>query len=167
MRKSIAPWMLSWVAVALIAGCAHPQLIDMGEAESVVETKLGAPNAKTVMPDGTTRWTYSAQPFGQEVWWLFVKDGKVVAREQGLQEKYFPMVKIGVSTEKDVWALWGTCAEKYEFRLCDEHAWMYRFKDNGHFDMAVWPQFDKTGVVRSMDVTEDPWKARERLFSFF
>jgi len=154
--------MTLWLGTVLVLGaCAHPQLIDMGEASSAVETKLGAPNAKTAMPDGTTRWTYSAQPFGQEVWWLFVKDGKVVAREQGLQEKYFPMVKIGVSTEKDVWALWGTCAEKYEFHLCDEHAWMYRFKDNGNFDMAVWPQFDKTGVVRSMEVTIDPWTQRD------
>ena len=43
-------------------------------------------------------------------------------------------------------------------------AWMYRYKDGGNFDMAVWPQFDKNGIVRSMDITPDPWKDRDRFF---
>ena len=49
------------------------------------------------------------------------------------------------------------CAEKYNFPLVNEHAWMYRFLDKGGFYMAVWPQFDEGGVLRSMDVTIDPW----------
>ncbi len=143
----------------LLAGCAHPQLVEMGQTQAQVEEYLGEPQARTPMPDGTLRLTYSVQPFGQEVWWLFVDgNGKVVSREQGLQEKYFSMLTPGKSTEADVWAMWGKCAEKYEFHLVDQHAWMYRFKDNGGFDMAVWPQFDVNGVLRSMDVTEDPWK---------
>ncbi len=155
---------VGFIGIALIQGCAHPQLIDMGQEQESVVAELGEPHAKTPMPDGTVRWTYSVQPFGQEVWWLFMDaDGKVVAREQGLQEKYFPMVKIGEWTEKDIWALWGKCAEKYEFRLVNEHAWMYRFRDAGGFDMAVWPQFDVNGIVRSMDVTIDPWKDKDSL----
>ncbi|MCF0252907.1 MAG: hypothetical protein HUK26_01060, partial [Duodenibacillus sp.] len=47
------------------------------------------------------------------------------------------------------------------FSLAGEHAWMYRFKDFGGFDMAVWPQFDKQGVVRSVDITTDPWMERD------
>ena len=27
--------------------------------------------------------------------------------------------------------------------------------------MAVWPQFDTKGIVRSLDVTTDPWKDRD------
>lgn len=153
--------------VVLLTGCAHPQLIEMGQSAESVVAELGEPNAKTPMPDGTERWTYSSQPFGQYVWWLFMNsDGKVVSREQGLQEKYFSLVKIGVSTEADVWALWGKCAEKFTFRLVDQHAWMYRFRDNGGFDMAVWPQFDSNGIVRSMDITTDPWKERDSDFDF-
>ena len=34
---------------------------------------------------------------------------------------------------------------------------MYRFLDKGGFYMAVWPQFDESGVLRSMEVTIDPW----------
>ncbi len=148
---------------AVLAGCAHPQLVEMGQSAQSVASYLGEPQAKTPMPDGTVRWTYSVQPFGQEVWWLFVDaDGKVVGREQGLQEKYFGMLTPGKSTEADVWALWGKCAQKYEFNLVNEHAWMYRYKAPGGFDMAVWPQFDVNGVMRSLDVTQDPWKNNDR-----
>ena len=152
-------WLALCAAAGVLAGCAHPQLMDMGEPSAKVVSELGEPAAKTQMPDGTVRYTYSQQPFGQEVWWLFFdKDGKLASREQGLQEKYFTIPKIGVWTEKNVWSFWGRCAQEYDFPLVGEHAWMYRFKDEGNFDMAVWPQFDAKGVLRSMDITEDPWK---------
>ena len=139
--------------VGVLAGCAHPQLVSMGETQQEVIAYLGEPHAKT-----QTRLTYSGQPYGQDAWWIFIgQDGTVVSREQGLQEKYFNMLTPGKSTEADVWALWGKCAEKYEFPLVNEHAWMYRYKAPGGFDMAVWPQFDVNGVMRSLEVTLDPW----------
>ena len=145
-------------AVVLLAGCAHPQLVFMGESGEKVLSSLGEPAAKTPMPDGTVRWTYSGQPFGQDVWWIFVDaGGKVVGREQGLQERYFGLLTPGKSTEADVWALWGKCAQKYEFPMKNEHAWMYRYKAPGGFDMAVWPQFGADGVLRSLETTLDPW----------
>ena len=147
------------VGVAVIlAGCAHPQLVGPGETTQQVEAYHGAPDAKTDMPDGRQRWTYSMQPFGQEVWWLFFEaDGKFVERVQGLQRQYFNLPQIGKWTEDDIWHFWGRCAQKYEFPLVNQHAWMYRFRDVGGFYMAVWPQFDTSGVLRSMDVTLDPW----------
>ena len=156
----IRHWLALAASVALLAGCAHPQLMDMGESSDKVVGSLGEPAAKTLMENGTVRYTYSQQPFGQEVWWLFFdQNGRLVAREQGLQEKFFTIPKFGVWTEKDVWAFWGRCAQEYDFPLVGEHAWMYRFKDEGNFDMAVWPQFDKDGILRSLDITEDPWKS--------
>lgn len=96
-------------AVAVLSGCAHPQLVEMGQTQEDVIAYLGEPQAKTPMPDGTVRFTYSVQPFGQQVWWLFIdQSGRVVSREQGLQEKYFKMLTPGKSTEADVWALWGS-----------------------------------------------------------
>lgn len=149
--------------LAVLAGCAHPQLVEMGQTQEAVIAYLGEPQAKTSMPDGTVRYTYSVQPFGQEVWWVFIDgNGKVISREQGLQEKYFKLLTPGKSTEADVWALWGRCAQKYEFHLVNEHAWMYRYKAAGGFDMAVWPQFDNNGILRSLEVTQDPWKNNDR-----
>ena len=51
--------------VGVLAGCAHPQLVSMGETQQEVIAYLGEPHAKTQMPDRTTRLTYSAQPYGQ------------------------------------------------------------------------------------------------------
>lgn len=166
-QKSLRLGLVAGLATLLCA-CSHPQLVKMGDTADAVRERLGAPEAMTPMPDGTVRWTYSSQPYGQAVWWLFLdKNNKVVSREQGLQEKYFSLIKVGESTEADVWALWGKCAEEYNFPLVGEHAWMYRYQDGGSFDMAVWPQFDKTGVVRSVDVTIDPWKSRDGDFPWF
>lgn len=170
MSRGVFKWALAAVAAAvMLAGCAHPQLVELGDLETAAVERLGEPMAKTRMEDGTVRWTYSLQPYGQEVWWLFVDEtGHVVSREQGLQEKYFNLIRPGVSTEDDVWKLWGRCAQKYTFHLVNQHAWMYRYKDFGGFDMAVWPQFDENGVVQSVETTMDPWKEKdgEWLFAF-
>ena len=101
--------MAVWLGVAVVlVGCSHPQLVDMGETVQEVEAYLGEPQAKTEMPNGTERWTYSSQPYGQQVWWLFFDDsGKLVEREQGLQRKYFDVPQIGKWTEADIWAFWG------------------------------------------------------------
>ena len=65
--------------VGVLAGCAHPQLVSMGETQQEVIAYLGEPHAKTQMPDGTTRLTYSGQPYGQDAWWIFIgQDGTVV-----------------------------------------------------------------------------------------
>lgn len=156
---------MKWLMVATYAsvvlalgGCAHPQLVDMGQNGTQVQSYLGEPAGKTPMPDGTVRWTYSDQPFGQQVWWLFLKDDKVVSLERGLQEKYFKDIRVGQWTEKDVWAFWGKCAQEYQFPLKDQHSWMYRFKDGTGMDMAVWVSFNPQGVVEEIDVTLDPWK---------
>ena len=150
-------FVIALACVVVLTACSHPQLIDLGQSQDVVQSQLGKPDAVTAMPDGTVRWTYSSQPFGQQVWWLFFdQNGKMISREQGLQEKYFPLVKIGQSTEADVWSLWWPCAEKHEFRRVGGHAWVYRYKGGG--------SVDKNGIVRSMDVTPDPWKERDRFF---
>ena len=80
MKGSFRLFCAAAAAVVFLAGCAHPQLIDMGESSAVVAQELGEPMAKTPMPDGTERWTYSMQPFGQEVWWLFMDKTGGVSR---------------------------------------------------------------------------------------
>ena len=67
-------------AVAVLSGCAHPQLVEMGQTQEDVIAYLGEPQAKTPMPDGTVRFTYSVQPFGQQVWWLFIDPKRTYRR---------------------------------------------------------------------------------------
>ena len=43
---------------------------------------------------------------------------------------------------------------------------MYRFKDEGLFDMACWVEFNPQGVVVEVGYTLDPWRDRNPLFLF-
>lgn len=69
MKKLEAAALLVLIPI-MLAACAHPQLIDLGTAESQVVQKLGEPNATVPLADGRTRLVYSQQPFGQECWWM-------------------------------------------------------------------------------------------------
>ena len=94
-----------------LAACAHPQLLDMGESDSQIVEYLGNPDARVELPDGSTRLVYSGQGAAQEVWWLTLdKAGKLVSRINALDREHFALIKPGVSTEKDVWTLFGKCA---------------------------------------------------------
>lgn len=161
MRRRLPGALCALLAAAVLAGCAHPQLLDLGESEPQIIESLGAPDARTVLPDGRVRLVYSGQGAAQEVWWLTLDAaGRLEKRENVLDREHFALIRPGVSTEADVHALFGKCAQKYTFALIDQHAWMYRFKDDGVFDMACWVQFDTKGVVTEVGYTLDPWKDR-------
>ena len=128
----------TFLTVALIlGGCAHPDLIDLGEPEATVVSELGTPDSKMVQPDGSFILVYSMQPFGQEVYWMrFDKDGRYVGKERVMNEEHFKLVVPGKHTKADVYQMFGRCAQEYEFRLQDQTAFMYRFEDVGSMDMA-------------------------------
>ena len=63
--KTIKICALSMSAL-ILAGCAHPDLIDVGTPENAVLTELGMPDSKMTQPDGSFILVYSMQPFGQE-----------------------------------------------------------------------------------------------------
>ena len=162
MLKKLRNIAAAVAVVAVLAGCAHPQLMDGGMPEQTVEAKLGAPHAKVMLPDDQSRWVYSMQPFGEEVWWLtFGKTGTLVGKEEVLNRKHFALIQPGVSTKEDVWNLFGKYAEECTFHLINQTAWMYRFLDDGFFYMACWVQFDTEGVVTEVGYTLDPWRDRD------
>ncbi len=151
---------------AVLGGCAHPQLLDFGLQESDVRAKLGEPDSRTVLEDGTVRLVYSHQPMGQEVWWLFFdRDGRYVKLESAMNEEHFALAEAGKTTEAQVRLLFGKCAQEYDFRLLDQTALMYRFEDDSRRAMAVWFQFDRSGILTEWAVTDDPW-VRDRLKFF-
>lgn len=150
------------LAAAVLAGCAHPDLIDISTPETAVTASLGEPDAKIALPEGGSRLVYSLQPMAQEVWWITLdRTGRVTAKENVLNREHFTLIQPGVSTEQDVWNLFGRCAQTYTFALKNEHAWMYRFLDEGMFHMACWVQFNTAGVVTEVGYTTDPWHDRD------
>lgn len=155
--KTIKICALSMSAL-ILAGCAHPDLIDVGTPENVVLTELGMPDSKMTQPDGSFILVYSMQPFGQEVYWMrFDKNGNYIGKEKTMNEDHFKLVIPGKHTKADVYQMFGHCAQEYEFKLQDQTAFMYRFNDIGGMDMAFWVQFDLNGVVTETAVTQDPW----------
>ena len=139
--------------------------MDPGMTESQVRTELGAPHDPAVRieldpPDLLTEGLHGIDPALRA---LARINGRV-RREEVLDRAHMALIKPGVSTEKDVWNLFGKCAQEYTFSLIDQTAWMYRFKDDGLFDMACWVQFDVNGVVTEVGFTTDPWKDRDGLF---
>ena len=59
--KTIKICALSMSAL-ILAGCAHPDLIDVGTPENAVLTELGMPDSKMTQPDGSFILVYSMQP---------------------------------------------------------------------------------------------------------
>ena len=162
VRHRWAGRLLGLLLPVMLAACAHPQRMDLSMSREAVEEKLGPADAATRLEDGTTRLVYSMQPMSQQVWWLtFDAAGNLVRKEEVLDRAHFALIKPGVSTQKDVYALFGDCAQKYVFHLSDQTAWMYRFLDDGVFHMACWVQFDMQGVVTEVGYTTDPWHDRD------
>ena len=92
MKKLEAAALLVLIPI-MLAACAHPQLIDLGTAESQVVQKLGEPNATVPLADGRTRLVYSQQPFGQECWWMtFSADGRFEKLENVLNREHFMLI---------------------------------------------------------------------------
>ena len=159
----------TFLTVALIlGGCAHPDLIDLGEPEATVVTELGTPDSKMVQPDGSFILVYSMQPFGQEVYWMrFDKDGRYVGKERAMNEEHFKLVIPGKHTKQDVFQMFGRCAQEYNFKLQNQTAFMYRFRESSGHAMAFWVQFDTKDVVTETAITQDPWDDRgDPLFNF-
>ena len=114
MKIRIWSCALAFAACVLLTACSHPQLMDQGMTEVQVETRLGAPHAVVDVGNGMQRWVYSMQPFGQEVWWLeFDADGRLLRREEVLDRAHMAMIKPGESTKRDVWNIFGKCAQEY------------------------------------------------------
>lgn len=164
--RSLKIILLAAVAFVL-AGCAHPDLVDPGTAEGAVIAELGAPDSKMMQPDGSFILVYSYQPFGKETYWMhFNKSGMYVGKEKTMNEEHFKLVIPGKHTQADVYQMFGHCAQEYEFKLQDQTAFMYRFDDVGGMSMAFWVQFDLNGVVTETAVTQDPWDNDSDWFLF-
>ncbi|MCG5030244.1 outer membrane protein assembly factor BamE [Mesosutterella sp. OilRF-GAM-744-9] len=159
-RRTLLKAAAAGAAALVLGGCAHPQLIAKGVSEADIVAKLGKPHARTVLPDGTVRLTYSWQPMGQAVWWMFLdSSGRYFKLEQALVEDNFPMIKPGM-TRAQVYELLGPCAEEYKFPALKQTSLMYRYEDYSRAPMALWVDLDLTGHVVSWTTSTDPWLDR-------
>ena len=148
------------VAVAMLAGCmAHPDLVKIGQSEQSVLEQLGPSDAAFMTKNQERVLVYSDQPFGQDGWWMyFDAQGNFLRKETIMNPEHWQLVKPGVHTKAQVYQMFGRCAQEYTFKLQNQTAFMYRYKDSGGSNMAWWVQFDENNIVTETASTLDPWE---------
>src|SRR3954453_18698001 len=96
------------------AGCpTHKDLQPQQSTRAEVEAALGQPAEQRKRADGETWLYYPKQPFARKVLVARVApDGKLLAVEQRLSEKYIAKLMPNQSTRDDVLALFGRPYER-------------------------------------------------------
>lgn len=150
-------------ASAALAACSVLQPVQEGEKmagapEAAVQARFGTPTDTYRLADGTQRWIYSKQPFGQQAYAAdFDRSGHLTAFRQMLQTSELYKAKVDVWTRLDVEQHFGKPREPTQyFPLMKREVWSYRFR---HED--TWPSmfnfyFDDGGVLRQTQITPDP-----------
>ncbi|MGO4814451.1 hypothetical protein AB4156_33590 [Cupriavidus sp. 2MCAB6] len=161
MQYRFAQW-LAGTAVALSA-CASLQPVQtaqqmIGSPESSVRETFGAPTETYALADGTTRWIYSHQPMGFEVYAAdFDANAKLVSFRQMLTEKEIYEAKPGVWTKRDVTERFGLPREPVQYYpLMKREAWSYRLYANGYLPAHFSVYFDDQGVLDRTMIIADP-----------
>ena len=159
---------LGIILVTLLTACAHPDLIKLEDRYSDFVQQLGKPDSEIVLQDGSRRLVYSQQPMGQQVYELiFDKYGKLIFKDNILQEKYFDRIKPKIQTSEDILLMFGKPCEKWTYKNLGEHTFMYRYQDIAGFPMALWVDFDleRDEVLRYV-LSIDPWSQRDSDWEF-
>ncbi|AJG18537.1 hypothetical protein [Cupriavidus basilensis] len=158
-----ARWLALATAAAILPACSVLQPVKVGQdmvgaPQAAVQARFGTPTDTYQLADGTQRWIYSKQPFGQQSYAAdFDRDGHLSTFRQMLQTSELYKAKVDVWTKLDVEQHFGKPREpKQYYPLMKREVWSYRFR---HED--TWPSmfnfyFDDAGVLRQTQITPDP-----------
>ena len=81
-------------AALFLSACAHPDMIKLNDTYDYTVKELGVPDSTTRLPDGSIRIVYSMQPMSQASYvMIFNPEGKLIFKDQLLQQKYFNQIK--------------------------------------------------------------------------
>lgn len=161
--KSIFRLLGIFATVLLLGACAHPDMIKLNDSYDQTVKELGAPDSMQKLADGSIRIVYSMQPMGQTSYvMVFNPQGKLIFKDQLLQQKYFNQIKPKEQDSKDIYNMFGKPCEKWHYKNLGEHTYMYRYLDEAGFPMALWVDFDdKDDKVLRYVLSIDPWSQRD------
>lgn len=150
----------SVMALAL-AACMVPQWQKPGMPQAEVEKGMGKPTVVVPLPDGGTRFVYSQQPAGQQVYHMdFDTQHKLTRVEQVLDTAHFFALRNGVDTRDDVYRVFGPPAKVEGVYSFKGDIWTYRFMDNGN-PRRAHVHIDPQGVVQKTMFTDESMYFRE------
>lgn len=151
------------VVLGSLAGCAtlQPEQTGrqmIGSQQSAVRDTFGQPTETFRLADGTTRWLWSRQPFGHEVYAAdFDAGGKLVSYRQMLTETEIYKAQVGTWTKQDVQERFGLPREPIQhYPLMKREAWSWRMYKDGMQTAHFSCYFDDGGVLRQTMIIVDP-----------
>ena len=156
MKKLAVPAIL-----ALLSACA-PVVLQPGEPESAVLSKLGQPTNRYQLGnsdsgDRGVLLEYAHGPFGQVTYMANIgPEGTLRNFEQVLTSGKFAAIEPGVANKYDVLRLIGAPGDTSPLELSHLQIWSYPYKQDNVWDAMMHVHFDRDGVVRKMMNGWDP-----------
>ena len=150
-------------ALVILSACAHPDMVKLNDSYADTVKALGEPDSKMLDAQGNVRIVYSMQPMGQTSYvMVFNPEGKLIFKDQLLQQKYFNQIKPKIQDSKDIYNMFGKPCETWHYKNLGEHTVMYRYQDEAGFPMALWVDFDdKDDRVLRYVLSIDPWSQKD------
>lgn len=140
-----------------MAGCASPESIKSGAAESDVIGRLGRPDSVFALPDGAKRLEYNRGEFMQRSWMVDLdRDGRVVRVDQVRDEAHFARLQPGNDDQASVRRALGTPWKVEYYPPSKLTAWLYPYRESGVFNSVMAVMFDPSGVFRRAENGPDP-----------
>lgn len=168
----LAPVLASLLTALLLSACAaNPDQLALGLSEADVVAAVGPPSQRVTLADGSSRWLYSRQPAGQEVYLTdFDAQGRLVRRQQMLDEAVYARlaaaIAAGTFTRADVEAQFGPPAEKSKVYSFNGIVWTYRYRQDG-FNRLWHVHIDPQDVVRRAYSTDERRGPGNQFFGSF
>ena len=154
----LRPLVLFGTIIALAACAAIPRRdsVRVGDSQTQVRERLGAPGAERKLASGSAAWYYMTGPSGFETWRVVFGPGGTVAEyAQVLTAANFVWLREGASREEALDRL-GPPMQRMGFRGTATDAWTYRWRD-GTFEMIADAVFDaQSGAVKYVGIYRDP-----------
>lgn len=143
-----------------LAACTwnNPASLAPGDAQRVVEDRLGRPADIQKQPDGSSVWFYPGGRWGRQTWAVRMgPDGRVLGVDQRLTEDNIKRLVPEHTTMQQVRALLGPPTEDVYYPLAKLHSAIYPMIP-GSIDnwMVLWVDYDDSGVVRRVTYGIDP-----------
>ncbi|MDF3835762.1 hypothetical protein P3W85_22835 [Cupriavidus basilensis] len=163
ISQYVGGWLLCAAAMAMLPACAILQPVEQGQKligapQSTVRSTFGQPTGVYQLADGATRWLYSKQPMGYQVYAAdFDASGNLSGFRQMLTNAEIYQAKVDSWTKRDVEEHFGKPREPVQFfALMKREVWSYRFRQDGMLPSLFHCYFDGDGVLRQVQITLDP-----------
>ncbi|MGO4330075.1 hypothetical protein AB4Z48_31045 [Cupriavidus sp. 2TAF22] len=163
MQYRLPRWMAASAVAIALSACAFLDPVQtaqkmIGNPQTSVRETFGAPTETYQLAGGTSRWIYSKQPLGHEVYAAdFDAGGNLASFRQMLTEKEIYEARPGVWTKRDVAERFGLPREPVQYYpLMKREAWSYRLYASGYLPAHFSAYFDDSGVLDRTMIIVDP-----------